>query len=124
MTFGGNSKPKFLLVSCNDFWTKFESLTPRSEAVLLEDLTYLKDSGVTTLFDAGNFGLDAEVYTAVKRLDDRGALPLRYFGSYTLFLPQHADRAVSKLSAMREEFGSDKVTMRFGSDNSSDKVIR
>lgn len=97
--------------AATEFWAKFESLTPKSEAVLLEYLIYLKDHGVTTLFDAGNFGLDTEVYTVVKKLDERGALPVRYYGSYTLFLPQDTDQAVSTLSAMRENFSSDQVTV-------------
>ena len=90
--------------AATDFWTRFVEFSPESKEVLLEYLLDLRRSGVTTVFDAGNFGLDEEVYGAVQALDEAGELPVRYHGSYTLFLPQDADQAAAKLSAMRDRF--------------------
>ncbi|MFT5210424.1 MAG: putative amidohydrolase YtcJ [Flavobacterium sp.] len=97
--------------AATDFWNKFESLAPQSETTLLAFLTYLKNHGVTTLLDAGNFGLDHEVYKSIQRLDKLGKLPLRYHGTYTLFLPDKVDTAVATLKAMRSEFKSQKITV-------------
>jgi predicted amidohydrolase YtcJ len=75
----------------------------------LDFLHYLKSKGVTTVFDAGNFGLDAEIYKVVQRLDKQGELPVRYHGSYTLFLPEDLQHSVATLKKMRSDFSSEKV---------------
>lgn len=51
------------------FINNFQSVTPKAEDRLLEYLNYYRSVGVTTVFDAGNFGLDREWYSAVSRLD-------------------------------------------------------
>ncbi|MGI9287364.1 MAG: amidohydrolase [Pseudomonadales bacterium] len=95
--------------AATEFWSSFESLTSQSEATLLDFLTYLRNQGVTTLFDAGNFGLDEAVYKVIQRLDRKGKLPVRYHGSYTLFLPQDLQHSVATLKKMRSDFGSEKI---------------
>jgi len=89
----------------NHFMTK----TSEIEASLLAFLEYLRNLGVTTLFDAGNFGWDDEVYALISRWDREGVLPLRYHGSYTLFLPDDLPNAVAELKRMRKAYGSDRV---------------
>jgi hypothetical protein len=79
------------------------------EQSLLEFLTYLRNLGVTALLDAGNFGLDEEVFAAVSRFDKEGVLPLRYHGSYTLFLPDDLPTAVETLLRLGSEYNSENV---------------
>ena len=81
-----------------------------SEAVILADyINYLSSRGVTSLLDAGNFGLDEKVYSAVKRLDDNGALPMRYHGAYTVFLPNQAETAVEELQRLADSYNSENL---------------
>lgn len=91
------------------FVNNFQAVTPRVEAELLAYLNYYRSIGVTTVLDAGNFGLDREVYTAVSRLDKKGLLPVRYHGVYTLFLPDDLPNAVASLKKLGDDFNSEKV---------------
>jgi len=91
------------------FSNKFQQVTASSEQALMGMLEYLRDLGVTTLFDGGNFGWDDEVYSIISRWDKEGILPLRYHGSYTLFLPKDLPNAVTELKRMRQVYGSDRV---------------
>ncbi len=87
----------------------FQPLTPSTEEALMDFLEYLSKLGVTTLLDAGSFGWDDEVYSIISRWDKEGILPLRYHGSYTLFLPKDLPNAVTELKRMRQAYGSDRV---------------
>ncbi|MFK7830170.1 MAG: amidohydrolase [Congregibacter sp.] len=81
-----------------------------SEEITLSDfINYLSSRGVTSLFDAGNFGLDDEVYRAVKKLDENGALPMRYHGTYTVFLPNQAGTAVKELQRLAATYNSENL---------------
>jgi predicted amidohydrolase YtcJ len=91
------------------FANHFASPTSAIEESLLRFLEYLRDLGVTTLLDAGNFGFDDEVYALISRWDREGVLPLRYHGAYTLFLPDDLPNAVAELKRMRRTYGSDQV---------------
>jgi len=91
------------------FVKHFQAVTPEIEQSLLRFLQYLRDLGVTAVWDAGNFGWDDEIYTVISRWDREGVLPLRYHGSYTLFLPDDLPNAVAKLKQMRQTYGSDRV---------------
>jgi predicted amidohydrolase YtcJ len=91
------------------FVKKFQTITPDIEKTLLEYLSYYRNLGVTTILDAGNFGLDREVYAVISRLDKEGKLPVRYHGSYTLFKPDDLDNAVESLKALGQEFNSEQV---------------
>ena len=83
-----------------------------AEAVILADyINYLSSRGVTSLLDAGNFGLDEKVYSAVKNLDDNGALPMRYHGAYTVFLPNQAETAVAELKRLAATYNSENLTV-------------
>jgi len=91
------------------FVNKFQSITADVEADLLAYLEYYRSVGVTTVLDAGNFGLDEEIYAAVSRLDKVGLLPVRYHGAYTLFVPDDLPNAVQSLKQLGEKFNSDKL---------------
>jgi predicted amidohydrolase YtcJ len=91
------------------FVKHFQAVTAETEQSLLRFLQYLRELGVTALWDAGNFGWDDEIYAVVSRWDREGVLPLRYHGSYTLFLPDDLPNAVAELKRMREAYGSDRV---------------
>ena len=91
------------------FSNNFQPVTPSAEKTLMDMLEYLRNLGVTTLFDAGNFGWDEEVYSIISRWDKEGILPLRYHGSYTLFLPKDLPTAVAELKRMHQAYGSDRV---------------
>ena len=91
------------------FSNKFQTVSESEEQPLMDMLVYLRDLGVTTLWDAGNFGWDDEVYSIISRWDKEGILPLRYHGSYTLFLPKDLPNAVNELKRMRQAYGSDRV---------------
>jgi predicted amidohydrolase YtcJ len=91
------------------FLTNFQAVSPNVEESILEYLNYFRSVGVTTLLDAGNFGLDREVYAAISRLDKQGKLPVRYHGAYTLFVPADLPTAVQTLKKLGEDFNSDNV---------------
>ncbi|MGI9234925.1 MAG: amidohydrolase [Woeseiaceae bacterium] len=91
------------------FVNKFQSVTPAMEDALLEYLEYYRSVGVTTVLDAGNFGLDRDIYAVISRLDKEGRLPVRYHGAYTLFVPSDLDGAVETLEELGEEFNSENV---------------
>ena len=95
------------------FINQFQEVTPEVETVLTRYLEYFRDVGVTTILDAGNFGREESVYRVVRKLDDEGRLPVRYHGSYTLFVPQDLTGAVAKVTELNETYGSD----RFRIDN-------
>ena len=91
------------------FVNEFQSVTPQVERVLLEYLDYYLSVGVTTVFDAGNFGLDRDVYATVSRLDKEGRLPVRYHGAYTLFVPNDWANAIETLKQLGKDFNSENV---------------
>ncbi|MEM8564081.1 MAG: amidohydrolase [Pseudomonadota bacterium] len=81
----------------------------KEEQILEKFLSDLNQDGVTAVFDAGNFGRDDEIYSAVTRMDRRGDLPVRYFGSYSIMLPANYDNAVAELKRMNESYRSENV---------------
>lgn len=91
------------------FVNNFRSITPAVEEQILGFLTYLRNLGVTTLLDAGNFGIDDETYAAISRLDKAGRLPLRYHGTFTLFVPNDYDTAIDQVKEMNAKYGSDSL---------------
>tara|TARA_B110000467_G_C18300368_1_gene470936 strand:- start:347 stop:1726 length:1380 start_codon:yes stop_codon:yes gene_type:complete len=91
------------------FINNFLSITPAVEQQMIEFMTYLRNLGVTTIFDAGNFGIDDETYAALSRLDQINPLPVRYHASYTLFLPQDYDTAIDQVKTLNRNYGSDRL---------------
>ncbi|MDG1995637.1 MAG: amidohydrolase family protein, partial [Emcibacteraceae bacterium] len=95
--------------AASDFLNSVKSVDNEVEAVLMDYLNYYQTLGVTTVFDGGNFGLDREMYAAISRMDKAGTLPVRYHGSYTLFLPDDLSHAVDTLAQLGQDFNSDNV---------------
>lgn len=91
------------------FVNNFRSITAEDEEQFHGFLTYLRDMGVTTLLDAGNFGMDDETYAAMSRLDKAGRLPLRYHGTFTLSVPDDYDTAVKQVLELNRKYGSDRL---------------
>ncbi len=91
------------------FINNFQEVTPTVESFLFEYLDYYRTIGVTTVLDAGNFGLDDQVYAAVSKLEKQGRLPVNYHGAYTLFLPSEANTAVESLKGLAEKYNSDRI---------------
>ncbi len=54
------------------FVNHFQTITPATEQAILRYLQYLRNLGVTTLLDAGNFGWDDEVYALTLALGPAG----------------------------------------------------
>jgi predicted amidohydrolase YtcJ len=97
--------------AATEFWNSFETLNDQSRAELLAFIQHLSRSGVTALYDAGNFGVDRAVLDAVEGFEKEGKLPLRYFGTYTLYLPKDLDGAIDKLKALQRDFSTDLITV-------------
>ncbi|MEP5566956.1 MAG: amidohydrolase [Halioglobus sp.] len=91
------------------FANLFFDMGEAEELILFDYINYLSSRGVTSLLDAGNFGLDEKVYSAVKKLDEKGALPLRYHGAYTVFLPDQAENAVKELQRLATAYNSENL---------------
>ena len=100
--------------AATEFVAKAVPLGASVEAVLEEFINYLSQKGVSTLFDAGNFGADDSVYALVAKLADEGRLPVRYHGAYAEPSP-HRDRG-SK-GARRE------IQFRPGSDRYAESLL-
>jgi predicted amidohydrolase YtcJ len=79
------------------------------KAGIKEYLDFLSERGVTALMDAGNFSSHDQVYEAVSELDREGELPVRYFGSFHIWAPEHVDVAIAEVLALREKYGSDRL---------------
>jgi predicted amidohydrolase YtcJ len=76
---------------------------------LAKALRFLSGRGVTTLWDAGNYGFEDRVYEIVAELDRAGALPIRYEASYHIYAPNQIDVAVDELLRLRGRFGGDRL---------------
>jgi len=71
---------------------------------MLKYLNYMASTGITTVWDAGNFDSDDAVYRAVRDLAREGKLPLRYEGSYHIWKPGQIDAAVESLLRLRGNY--------------------
>lgn len=78
---------------------------------LLGFLTYLRSTGVTTLYDAGNSGMGGGIYEAVAELDREGRLPIRYEGSYHVILPNQFDQAIDTLKRWQADYGGGRLNI-------------
>jgi len=74
--------------------------------VLKAFVDYMAYSGVTTLFDGGNFDFADDVYGELKRLDDLGELPIHIEAVHHLFLPHMIDGAVAEFKRLKQNYQS------------------
>lgn len=72
-------------------------------------LDYLSSRGITTLYDAGNLGVEDRVYSVLAELDRSGRLPVRYHGTYHIWAPAQIDHAVAELLRLRERYGGERL---------------
>ena len=76
---------------------------------IVSALQLLSELGVTTLYDAGNFGFEDLVYGFVSELEKAGKLPVRYEATYQVFTPERRHLAVSEMKRYRREYGGDRL---------------
>lgn len=79
------------------------------EENMVAGLRLLSESGVTTLYDAGNFGFEDRVYGFMAGLEANGQLPVRYEGTYQVFTPERRHSAVSEMKRYRREYGGERL---------------
>jgi predicted amidohydrolase YtcJ len=70
---------------------------------------HLSRSGVTSLLDAGNMGVEDRVYAAVAELDRSERLPLRYEGTYHIRLPDQVPIAIEELKRLRARYAGERL---------------
>ncbi len=79
------------------------------EENMVAGLKILSESGVTALYDAGNFGFEDLVYEFMSGLESEGRLPIRYEGTYQVFTPERRHLAISEMKRFRQEYGGDRL---------------
>ncbi|HJO03149.1 MAG TPA: amidohydrolase family protein [Acidobacteriota bacterium] len=82
------------------------------EASVVAFLQTLSENGVTTVYDGGNFGYEDHVYALLARLDRAGELPLRYEGTYQVFVPERRFTAVEEMRRLQQEYGGERLRFR------------
>jgi predicted amidohydrolase YtcJ len=80
-------------------------LVERMERVV----NHLSRTGVTSLLDAGNMGVEDRVYAAVAELDRDERLPLRYEATYHIRLPDQVPIAIEELKRLRARYGGERL---------------
>jgi len=79
------------------------------EQNMMTALRLLSESGVTALYDAGNFGFEDIVYGFMANLEREGKLPVRYEGTYQVFSPDRVKFAVPEMKRYRETYGGKRL---------------
>ena len=79
------------------------------EQSMLAGLQSLSESGVTTLYDAGNFGFENLIYGFMADLEREGVLPVRYEGTYQIFSPGRLEFAVPEMKRYKKEYGGERL---------------
>ncbi|HIG43951.1 MAG TPA: hypothetical protein EYQ14_25980, partial [Gammaproteobacteria bacterium] len=72
-------------------------------------LNLFSRAGVTTLYDAGNFGYEDLVYGFMAKLEKEGKLPVRYEGTYQIFTPERVKLAIAEMKRYRREYGGKRL---------------
>lgn len=81
-------------------------------ASMRDFLNELSENGVTTVYDGGNFGYEDEVYSFLADLERAGELPLRYEGTYQIFVPERKDQAVAEMRRLQGAYGGKRLQFR------------
>ena len=82
------------------------------EQSMLEALQQLSEAGVTTLYDAGNFGYEDRVYGFMAGLEKDGKLPVRYEATYQIFTPERSQFAVAEMKRYRKDYGGERLQFK------------
>ncbi|HJO03537.1 MAG TPA: amidohydrolase family protein [Acidobacteriota bacterium] len=92
--------------------SQFDPDDDEYEASVVAFLQTLSENGVTTVYDGGNFGYEDHVYEFLARLDRAGELPLRYEGTYQVFVPERRFTAVEEMRRLQQAYGSERLRFR------------
>ncbi len=79
------------------------------EETIVSTLQTLSEYGITTLYDAGNFGYEDQVYGILSKLEGEGRLPIRYEGTYQIFTPERTKLAISEMKRFRNTYGGERL---------------
>jgi predicted amidohydrolase YtcJ len=79
------------------------------EQSMVTALNTLSEAGITTLYDAGNFGFEDLVYRFMAGLEKAGKLPVRYEATYQIFTPERANFAVAEMKRYRKAYGGERL---------------
>jgi predicted amidohydrolase YtcJ len=79
------------------------------EQGMLAALKTLSEAGVTTLYDAGNFGFEDLVYGFMAGLEEAGNLPVRYEATYQIFTPERTGQAISEMKRYRKAYAGERL---------------
>jgi predicted amidohydrolase YtcJ len=85
----------------------------RHRDAVAEILDVMSGHGLTAIFDAGNKGYGDHVYSVIASLEKEGRLPLRYYGTYQIFTPERAAKAIAEVKRYRRQYGG--PLLRFNS---------
>lgn len=77
-----------------------------------EFISILSEHGVTTVFDGGNTDYQDEVYGLLSEFEKSGNLPLRYEGTYMIYLPERRHLAVQEMKRLRSAYGGERLRFR------------
>ena len=94
------------------FVTQFAVDEETHQKSVVAFLDTLSEHGVTTVYDGGNMGYDDYVYAFLARLEREGRLPLRYEGTYQIFVPERRHTAVAEMKRLRDEYGGERLKFR------------
>ncbi len=92
--------------------SQFDVDTDVHEASVVAFLQTLLEKGVTTVYDGGNFGYEDHVYGLLARLERAGRLPLRYEGTYQVFVPERRTQAVQEMRRLQRQYGGERLRFR------------
>jgi predicted amidohydrolase YtcJ len=78
----------------------------------IEFLDILSAHGVTTVYDGGNLDFSDAVYTILADLEKAGELPLRYEGTYMVYMPERRHHAIAEMRRFRDTYGGERLRFR------------
>jgi len=97
-------------------WQHFKTLFPADPEAhqqgIRDFIRTLSEHGVTTVYDGGNFGYEDEVYGFLAGLEEAGELPLRYEGTYQVFVPSRRHEAIAEMRRLRDAYGGERLRFR------------
>lgn len=116
----------FLVEGCA-FWAHLASVGIGNKssfyASLKNYLPKLSAQGITSLYDAGAPAVEVQSFEALRKLENEGALPLRYFGSHFILSSKDAKDAAKTFIRYQKKYNSKLLTIssvKFSNDNSDD----
>ena len=97
----------------HSYWLNSKALEVLGvDASVVAFLQTLLENGVTTVYDGGNFGYEDHVYEFLAGLDRDGELPLRYEGTYQVFVPERRFEAVEEMRRLQQAYGGERLKFR------------